>query len=203
MSVVKSTRRGLVGALMLLIGTGSMPAAVAASTPPTLRLAQAAPEAAPRHKVPAGWRKFESKRGTFSVMFPDVPIETTKKLRTEIGNVASTRFTVVAGTSVTYDVMYNDYPKAGIAKVNPQLLLDAARDGLLNQTKGRLVSDKHIVLGAVPGRDQEILGADGTRYWARLVLAGNRMYQLMAIARPPATADTQTFFDSFQLLGAR
>lgn len=202
MSVVKSAGYGLAGVLLLL-GSGSVPADEAAGIPPILRLAQAAPESPPRNKNAAGWRKFESKRGTFTVMFPDVPIETRSKIRTEIGNVASTRFTVVAGTSVTYDVMYNDYPKAGIVKVNPQLLLDAARDGLLNQTKGRLVAEKHIMLGAVPGRDQEILGADGTRYWARLVLVGNRMYQLMAIARPPATADTRTFFDSFRLLGAR
>jgi hypothetical protein len=168
-----------------------------------VRLAQTAPEASPSNKVAAGWRKFESKRGKFSVMFPDIPIETRSKIRTEIGNVASTRFTVVAGTSVTYDVMYNDYPKAGVVKVNPQLLLDAARDGLVNQTKGRLVAEKRIMIGTVPGREQEILGADGTRYWARLALVENRMYQLMAIARPPATADTRTFFDSFQLLRAR
>lgn len=203
MSVENLTECGVAGAIMLLIGAGSMPVAAAASAPPILRLAQAAPETTPRNKEPAGWRKFESKRGTFRVMFPDIPIETRSKLRTEIGNVASTRFTVVAGTSVTYDVMYNDYPKAGIVKVNPQKLLDAARDGLVNQTKGQLVGEKRIMLGTVPGRDQEILGADGTRYWARLVLVENRLYQLMAIARPPATADTRTFFDSFQLLGAR
>lgn len=203
MSVAKLTGRGLAGAFMLLVGAGSMPLAAVTSAPPTLRLSQAAPEVSPRNKDAARWRKFESKHGTFKVMFPGIPIETRNTIRTEMGNVASTRFTMVDGSSVTYDVMYNDYPKGGIAKVNPQHLLDAARDGLVYQTKGRLVAEKRITLGAVPGRDQEILGADGTRYWARLVLAGNRLYQLMAIARPPAQADAQTFFDSFQLLGAR
>ena len=181
----------------------SVPGVGATGTPPLLRLSQAAPEVSPPNKDAARWRKFESKHGTFKVMFPGIPIETRSTIRTDMGNVASTRFTMVEGTSVTYDVMYNDYPKAGVIKVNPQKLLDAARDGLVYQTKGQLVTEKRITLGAVPGRDQEILGADGTRYWARLVLVENRLYQLMAVARPPAQADTRTFFDSFQLLGAR
>ena len=185
------------------VAMDSVHADIAAGAPPLLRLSQAAPEVFQRNKDASRWRKFESSHGTFAVMFPGIPIETKRTIRTEMGNVASTRFTMVDGTSVTYDVMYNDYPKAGIIKVNPQKLLDAARDGLVNQTKGRLVAEKRITVGGVTGRDEEILGPDGTRYWARLVLVRNRLYQLMAIAQPPAQADTQAFFDSFQLLGAR
>ena len=80
-------------------------------------------------------------------------------------------------------------------------MLEAMRDGLVAESKGELAWDKPFNLGKFAGRDQEIVGGDGTRYRVRLILVENRLYQLTAMARPPARADEDRFFGSFQLTG--
>jgi hypothetical protein len=147
------------------------------------------------------WQIFESAAGKFNVAFPGTPITTRATVRTEIGNVESVRHTAGDGADGTYDVTYNDYPKAGIARLSPAKLLDAARDGLVFQAKGRLVSEQPITVGKIAGREQEIVADDGMRYRIRLLLVENRLYQLTAMARPPARPDEQRFFGSFQLTG--
>lgn len=151
----------------------------------------------------APWRDLESKRGGFRAQFPGEPREGRKTIRTDIGEVVSTRYTITDGNNVTYDILYNDYPKAGVAKIAPQKLLEGARDGLLSQTKGRLDVDKRITLGNIPGREGEIATKEGTRYRFRLLWAGNRMYQVLVITRGRPGPDAQRFLDSFQILSTR
>ena len=88
-----------------------------------------------------------------------------------------------------------------MAKLPPAKLLEAARDGLVAQSEGRLESEKPFGMGRVAGSDQEIVGKDGMRYRIRLLLVDNRLYQLTAMARPPARAEEDRFFGSFQLMG--
>ena len=158
-------------------------------------------QAQPGGSAAVKWQVFESTPGRFKVAFPGAPITKRGKLATEIGEVVSIRHSAGDGAESTYDVTYNDYPKAGIARLSPAKLLDAARDGLAYQANGRLVSEKPFMIGKVAGRDQTILGADGTHYRIRLLLVENRLYQLTAMARPPAQANEQRFFGSFQLTG--
>lgn len=134
---------------------------------------------------------------------PGPPKTTRQTIRTDIGNVASTRYTVTDAANVTYDVLFNDYPKAELGKASPHKLLDGARDGLLYQSKGRLVAEKPILLDGLHGRDQEILGPDGTHYRVRLVWAETRLYQLMAVTPGPPRPEANLFFDSFRITGRR
>ena len=149
----------------------------------------------------SNWRTFESTEGKFKVDFPGVPVVKRGRFRTEMGDVTSLRHTV--GGDATYDVRYNDYPKAGIAKLTVSKMLDALRDGLVAESKGELASEKSYSLGRFAGRDQEITGGDGTRYRIRLLLVDNRLYQLTAMARPPMRIDEEKFFGSFQLTGIK
>ena len=151
-------------------------------------------------KDTAKWQAFESAAGRYKVAFPAAPVMKQGKLRTEIGVVVSTRHTA-DGADATYDVTYNDYPKDGIARLSAATLLETVRDGLVFQAKGHLASDRPITLGKVPGRELEIMGEDGMLYRIRLLLAGIRLYQLTAMARPPARPEEKKFFDSFQLTG--
>lgn len=151
--------------------------------------------------VPPGWREFSLPAGRFSVLMPGTPKTTRRTIRTEIGDVAATRYTTTDAANVTYDVLLNDYPKAGIARANTQKLLDSVRDGLVYQTQGRLVSEKPITLANFPGRDQEIAGANGTHYRVRLVWAGTRLYQIMAVTPGTPRPDANLFFDSFRISG--
>lgn len=152
----------------------------------------------PRSKT-AQWREFESKDGRFSVQFPGRPERSEQKTKTEIGYVVSVRYTVSHSERVTYDLMFNDFPKAQIASVNPQKLLDAARDSLLYQTGGRIISETHTLHSAVRARQLEIAGNNGMRYVVRLLFADNRLYQLLLASRHPVASDARRFFDSFSL----
>ena len=121
------------------------------------------------------------------------------KLRTGTGEIVSTWYTADSADA-TYDVTYNDYPRGAITRLSAANLMDAARDGLVYQSKGTVVSEKPFTLGKLSGREHEIAGEDGTRYRIRLLLVENRLYQLTAMAKPPARPEEQKFFSSFQLL---
>ena len=146
------------------------------------------------------WQAFEMPAGHYKAAFPAGPVMQKGTLRTEIGNVVSTRHTA-DGPDATYDVTYNDYPKDGVARLSPGKLLATVRDGLVYQSKGRLVSEKPFTMGKLAGSEYDIAGGDGMHYRVRLLLNGNRLYQLTAMARPPARPEAQKFFDSFQLTG--
>jgi hypothetical protein len=145
------------------------------------------------------WRTFESSAGKFKAAFPAAPTMKRGRLRTEIGEIVSTRHSADSADA-TYDLTYNDYPRDAIARASAAKLVDAARDGLVYQSKGELVSEKPFTLGNRAGREIEISGADGMRYRIRLLLVENRLYQLTAMAKPPARPEEQKFFSSFQLL---
>jgi hypothetical protein len=162
-----------------------------------------AASAAPPQPIPPGWREFGIPAGRFKVLMPGTPKTSRQTLRTDIGNVAATRYTVTDAANVTYDVLLNDYPRAGIAKANPQKLLEGARDGLMYQTKGRMISDNPITLASFPGRDLEIMGANGSHYRVRLVWVETRLYQVMAVTPGKPEPEADIFFNSFQITGDR
>jgi len=145
------------------------------------------------------WQNFQSAEGRFKIAFPGEPVTKSGKYRTATGDIPSTQYTAGDGAEATYDVRYSDYPASVMAKLTPAKLLDAVRDGLV--AKGKLASEKPFGMGKVAGREQEIVGEDGTHYRVRLLLVESRLYQLTAMAKPPARADAERFFGSFQLTG--
>lgn len=157
--------------------------------------------AAPQPGIPPGWREFEIPAGRFKILMPGTPKTTRRTIPTDIGKVASTRYTAIDAANVTYDVLLNDYPKSGVSRARPQKLLDSVRDGLMFQTKGRMVSDKQITLAGFPGRDLEITGSDGTHYRTRLVWVETRLYQIMVVTAGKPRPEADVFFDSFRITG--
>ena len=163
----------------------------------------AAAGAAAEPPIPPGWREFAIPAGRFKVLMPGVPKTSRQTIPTDIGNVAATRYTVTDAANVTYDVLLNDYPEAGLTRASPHKLLDGARDGLMYQTKGRMMSDKRFTLAGFPGRDLEITGANGSHYRVRLVWVGSRLYQIMTVTPGKPRPDSNLFFESFQITGIR
>lgn len=161
----------------------------------------AAAAVTPTDRIPPGWIEFEMPAARFKVLLPGPPKTSRQTIRTDIGNVAATRYTTTDAANVTYDVLLNDYPKAGVSKSNPQKLLEAVRDGLVYQTKGRTISDKHITLANFPGRDIEIMDGEGSHYRVRLVWVETRLYQIMAVTLGKPRPEANVFFDSFQITG--
>jgi hypothetical protein len=189
MSCAVLQRTALAGLLALLSAScPCVPAAAATGT-------------ASQDRIPAGWREFEIPAGRFKVLLPNLPKTTRRTIRTDIGDVASTRYTTTDAADVTYDVLLNDYPKDGVFKVNPQKLLDGARDSLMFQTKGRMLSHKSVTVANFPGRDLEIINDDGIHYRARLVWVETRLYQIMTVTPGKPQPGASIFFDSFQITG--
>ncbi len=155
----------------------------------------------PSDKIPPGWIEFEMPAARFKVLMPAPPKTSRRTIKTDMGDVAATRYTATDAANVTYDVLFNDYPKAGVSKSSPQKLLEAVRDGLVFQTKGRTISNKHITFANFPGRDLEIMGGEGSHYRVRLVWVESRLYQIMAVTPGKPRPDANVFFDSFQITG--
>lgn len=196
-----SLRHMAAAALLAASGAVLAPLAAGGENPAPSLAAQAAPSSPPDGVRAFQWRQFSSRPGGFQVDFPGRPEVSRRRIRTEVGDVASVRHTAGDGVHATYDVTYTEYPPDSFARLTPEKLLTAARDSLVYQSKGRLVSDKRIVAGKAFGRECEITGADGMRYDVRLLAVANRIYQISAIAQPPARPDTRRFFDSFRLAG--
>ena len=106
----------------------------------------------------------------------------------------------------TYSVAWaDDPPVVRAARPSVERTLNAARDGALARTQTSLVSQSDTRVEGYPARDFTGRNAEGGLFDARLVLAGTRLYMLVA-AFPSAQAsrqqDVSQFFDDFRLTGA-
>jgi hypothetical protein len=111
-----------------------------------------------------------------------------------------------------YFVSYNDFPADQVKQRQPQSILNSSRDGQVGTVKGKLLSDKDITQGQIPGKEFEVSGeTSGVSVYVRLrlYLAGNRMYSVYALyplgnqpvkdIQTSSAKDIQTFFDSFKI----
>jgi hypothetical protein len=101
----------------------------------------------------------------------------------------------------TFAVTWEDNPP--VARVNnraPERTLDMARDGMLARTGTLLLNESRVTQRGDPGRQIAARNAGGGVLDARLIVAGNRLYTLLALF-PSSGArreeDVTRFFDSF------
>jgi hypothetical protein len=133
--------------------------------------------------------------GRFTVRLPGPPHE---------DEVASAPLTMHVFESETeggavYAVAYTDYPDDFPASSDPERLLDAARDALVDPPAGKLVFESRITLApSTPGREGTIRREDHVIV-ARLYAEGARVFELTVRApeNAPIDDDRAAFFDSF------
>jgi hypothetical protein len=107
-------------------------------------------------------------------------------------------------SATSYSVAWKDDPPVErSSQDNPQQILNNARDGALTRTQTVLVSQSAGNRQGYPILDFQGRNEGGGIFNARLLLAGRRLYLLMA-AFPAASArrdaDVSRFFDSFQIM---
>lgn len=149
-----------------------------------------------------GWEDLTSGKGRFRVRMPANPSETKQDVATDDGPAELVILRSSAGTTA-YLVTYTDVPAVAARRSKP--LLDATRDLVVSSSRGRLLAERRISLGRHSGREfraEVPLGEDakGGILKCRIVLAGRRLYQVMAIG-PRGEADSEAieaFFRSFQ-----
>ena len=85
----------------------------------------------------AQWQTYRSIEGGFSVLLPAKPTSNQRTLNTNQGAVPRKALSVQVGSDA-YSVIWTDYD-AKDKRVNAQAALQAARDGLVANAKGKLL----------------------------------------------------------------
>jgi hypothetical protein len=148
------------------------------------------------------WKEFTSPEGRFSVRMPGTPTDQAQKINSPVGTIELHVF-VVEQSGAQYLVAYNDYPEAMVRSGDPEKVLDGARNGVVANVRGKLVSEVKITLQQFPGREVRVMIPDGAQIMqTRLYFVKNRLYQV-GVVTPEADAsskDNLKFLDSFKLL---
>ncbi len=155
---------------------------------------------------PASWPKFAPKDGSFSVSMPVRPKETKQQLKLDGATAEVTLFLCeVPGNGEkrgdgAYVVSVTEYPQQEVQGGEEQRFRNA-RDGAVQNSKGKLFHERKIALDGHPGRELWIKTGDDGMIHTRLYAVKQRLYQTMAIGPKDfvETKQTAAFMDAFQL----
>jgi hypothetical protein len=147
----------------------------------------------------AGWSRYSSDAGKFSMLVPGTPDETSSTAK----GVLLHTFKVLQRPRL-YLVIYSDYPDADL-ELKTSARLDAERDGFIKGlTNGKLVSEREITFKR---GDAELPAleftaeTDNVNYKSVVVLDGRRVYFACAgsIKGNDSTSEFERFLGSFTL----
>ncbi len=148
------------------------------------------------------WQSVDRPNDGFKVDLPSEPKEMAAQAFNETGGAEPIRMIAAAPDDDTYfAVTWQDNPP--VARMNnraPEATLNMARDGMLARTQTSLVNQSLSLQRGNPSLEVSARNGGGGVLDARLIMAGNRLYVLMALF-PSAGArrerDVARFFDSF------
>lgn len=147
---------------------------------------------------------FSSKEGGFSVETSSIPKQRKESVPTQDGPADIHTLTFeMQDPAVEYWVVYIDYPERAVRQKGVSQLLKEARDGSVNNVRGRLLNERDILVGDYPGKEIEYEGdasAEET-YKSRMCLVKQRLYVvLVTVPRGGSPERAEKFLDSFRLL---
>jgi hypothetical protein len=151
----------------------------------------------------AQWINYTSPTGHYSVLLPAEPKLVDQEGTSATGEKIPQYLAVVEDSTATYMAAYFDYSKS-----TQSFSFDTARDGMLANMKGTLVSEKPISLGRYPGRELKISGKlnDGTEFISRCRFfdVNKRIYLVQLLFKKAndngeVAAKATKFFDSFNV----
>lgn len=141
------------------------------------------------------WRELNSNEGGFSALMPAKPRYEERSLADAPG-VTMHLWSAHAAKSV-FGISYADYPVAGTR------LLDATRDALVANVRGRLLEEKPITSNGLAGLELTA-ESDDKVLQARLLLSGSRLFQLVVLGPKKdlwnATTEVDLFLSSLRPL---
>jgi len=150
---------------------------------------------------PASSLQFELfSEGNFSVLMPGTPKLEQQQVNGSGKSTTLYQYTVdLTDTDATYVASYAIYPAD--VKLDPTAVLNGTRDGQVGT--GKLISDKDIKLGTVPGKEIE-LTRNGVYFKARDFFTGTTLYQITAgyVEGKQDAQSIQTFLESFKITAA-
>ena len=133
----------------------------------------------------------------FTVNLPDAYAAPVMSTATQNG-IATSTWIAKAPTGEAVVISVSTMP----GKIeDPAKMIDSTRDSLLKSVKGTLDSEQPLA-GPMPGRD--LLFKSGTAFLhSRLIVSGNRLYQLLYVGRTQAEREAPAvaqMFDSFKVV---
>ena len=145
---------------------------------------------------------FVSKDGRFSIQLAARPQYSTQSTGTGAAATTNHIYMLEKGDAAYY-ASYSDFKLDLIKDASLTKLLDGARDGGVANSKGKLLSEKSIMLDGNQGREIaiDLPGEPKTKVRARFYMAANRLYTII-YAGPIAAADsaeTDAFLASLKL----
>jgi hypothetical protein len=144
------------------------------------------------------WTEYRPPGAPFRVEMPGRPMAKTEPVEMGKGSVDMVMAIVDLGER-SFLAIYADYPDSAVKGVSPEQGLINARDGMVKY--GKLVSDRPLSVSGFPAREYVVQQPDGYVIVSRSVQAGNRLYQMLVIAKGGSADDplTRRFLDSFSI----
>jgi hypothetical protein len=144
------------------------------------------------------WKPYSYPADGFQASFPSAPEVQKKEIPTDAGTFQLRSYIGTDG-AVAIFVGVCDYGASTNGK-DPDVLLQGAKNGALQNSSSHLVSEKKTTFGIYHGLNFEAQ-SDAAYFTARIYMVGSTLYQTLVVAplgKP--YADTSRFLDSFQLI---
>ena len=147
------------------------------------------------------WKAIKPEGTGISVEMPGDPKPTTQSVDTPAGKVEIVLYVLEVPKGAFLVNATTIPPNAPPATVDERL--DGARNGAVNNSGGKLVSESKITLDGHPGRQLLIENAMGLFIHARVFIVDKKLVQTVAVSdQKDATPDIKRFMDSLKLLKA-
>jgi hypothetical protein len=152
----------------------------------------------------AGWEKFNSTDGRFSVHLPGKPAFEAKEVDSPIGKLTLHAYSA-SNNRGYFLASFGDYPSEPKDAAQIEKVLDSVADGVLKGLGAELISEvKKISLGANSGREFSAKKAEqGMQvvFTWRIYLVGRRLYQLAAVTKESdaKSSEVSKFLTSFDI----
>lgn len=144
------------------------------------------------------WKSYSYSVDGFSASFPSVPDLQKKEVPTEAGTFQLRSYIATEG-NVAMFVGICDYGSKTNGQ-NPDVLLQGAKNGALQNSNSHLLSETKTTLGIYHGLTFEA-ESDQAHFSARVYMVGSTLYQTLVVSElGKPYADTTRFLDSFQLI---
>ena len=150
------------------------------------------------------WFEATSPQGAYTVAVPGHPYLQRSRMQDPDLGLCFAGSLVVKRASSAYSVGYLD-ETVRPAHETPQKFLHRARNEFTNTRYSRLVSERSVTVGGYPALDFALAVAGDHAVRVRMIVVGNRRYQLAAFvpAREVASPTVERFLGSFRLARRR
>lgn len=144
----------------------------------------------------AGGSPFSSTQDSFVALMPAQPYVETRSVTLPGAGSTSLRLYRVDEPSTQWLVSATDIAGLGL---DPRRTLSGTRDGLVERSGGRLVSERAVRIARYQGLELRLVRPDRSVVQARLCVTPRRIYELIVMTgeEPRRRAQIERFLESF------